>query len=299
MGSGAQEEISSSSARERSSELQLSVGISGSYSFSEGSTQNDIETSIGEKFYFHQLDDMQYEVKAYVNMVASDPSKYLKDDIKTRIRGLSPKLIRRYYGDFYSIGVKLGARVRRTVDVKTNSRSSASQVKSSSQAALNAVAWRVDSSVDVDNQWADLSSDSETKATMEVGGGNDTSMWFNYDNTKDTSWSECKSEWRNALAAAPKQSFVPVVFSLRPLWELVGYFDLDKSQEMGDYYKNTVWKDDEAKVKEREKEMDRKRDQKRTPQFGVWKHVSGLCVDVRGSSNTPKDNANVELNTLG
>jgi len=288
------------SSTDKSSKLQAAVGLQGKgYGYFKGSTQLDIENNIGKNLRYYKLDENFAVEKQQVKMFAAEPHKYLRAQVKEHLRSYTPQKIQEKYGDFFVKSVTLGARVRRTVEVKTNSASSSNSVQNTIQAKMTGVSWRTSGNSDVSLINDALSEDSLTIGRCRVAGGEDNGEWFAVKATDEKSWDQCMSEWSAGLKSAKLSSFVPIRLTLAPLWYLVREFGDEASTAqaaaMESYYRKK-WADEDTKIQAWEEKMEERRGQPRSPAWGMIKHSSGQCLGPRGGSDTPKDNTNIEVN---
>lgn len=287
----------SSGADERSTNLEFHAGLELSYNFFAGSAQTTFEKKTKSYSYYYEMDEFCRSAKADVTLI--NPVPYLKDAFKGYCSSRSPKDIREKYGDFYASKIELGGYVRRTVHIQTNSDDQNSRMKTTVETSMKKVVWEVNANVGSDQAWSSLSTNSRTDAVLTVRGGTSNNMWFSYSYKNPNSYKTAIDEWKQGLDNSPNSSYKPVRFFLRPLWTLVKDFNRNKGNALEKYYKNTVWKNDLARIDEWKKDLEKQKNKPRFPSLGApaiqQNKERGLCMGIKDGIDQPKDDWNVHF----
>lgn len=264
----------SDSATARASSYKTALGLNTSSMFLDTTFQAEYEIQGSSKTRLYKDESLSWKSKALVSWSSSayfQPHKYLNHAFMDLVNRSSPDKIQRDFGDFWCKSVRLGGHVRRTIDLRTSSSMSSSEISSEVSASYDSLTWEAGGTVAVDTSNSNLESDATMTTDFKVEGPGSSY----YSGTDASDWNAWKEGWSASVDKAAKSDMVPSEFELKPLWDLVWYFNPSKAEEMQKWYENEMWK-------------------KGVIAFQIT-HWSGLCMSA---GNNPGQSQKVRLSTM-
>merc|ERR1719203_595462 len=246
-------DVESSSVQSETNNLKVSANLEASFGFFTGKVQGDVARRLTEYQHFYQTDREVFVQRAVFTRRTFYPPGHLMPEARKFLDEWSPSTIRSQFGDFWVKEVSVGGRLRRRMTMTLNKKVSETEVFGKISGEMNKAAFKLGAEAEVDVQWSDSSIESKTVTYFKALGGDDLSMWFNFNGNN---FDEIQQEWADAMhnAGSEGSKYTEVKMKLEPLWTLIGIWDTNKSQEVQNYYRG-LWAEDAEKLKQWEEFM--------------------------------------------
>merc|ERR1719203_2781162 len=246
-------DVESSSVQDETNNLKVSANLDASFGFFSGQVQGDVARRLTEYQHFYQTDREVFVRRAQFTRRSFYPPNHLLPGAKEYMDEWSPSAIRSSFGDFWVKEVTVGGRLRRRMTMTLNKKVSDTEVFGKISGEMNKAAFKLGAEAEVDVQWSDSSIKSKTTTSFKALGGDDLSMWFNFNGNN---FDELQQEWADAMhnAGSEGSKYTVVNMKLEPLWTLISIWNKTKALEVENYYKG-LWAEDADKLKKWEEFM--------------------------------------------